>query len=102
MLEGMNFGTSANKVKQAKKERLKAEEPKKFNFKTTKRAEGTPDLRNETAQYLNKLPKDRAVDLWKVYFIKKHHNEKQAKNYKEICDYLIQRYGINIPKRSNK
>jgi hypothetical protein len=95
MLEGLNLGITKKEIKAAKPKTPE----KKFNFKTIKRAHGAVDLNNPTAKYLDTLSRDRAVDLWKIYFIKRTHTAKQAENYKEICAYLSQKYGIDLPKR---
>lgn len=97
----MNFGKTRKQIKDAIAASKPAAKPS-FNFKTKKRAEGVVSLDNDTAKHLETLTKDRAVDLWKVYYIKKKHTDKQAKNYKEICNYLTQKYGIDIPKRGSK
>jgi len=93
-LEGLNLGIKLSDIKKKEKE-----EPKTIKFKLNTRANGEVDLSSEVAKFLDSMPKDRAVDLWKVYYIRKTHTAEQAKNYKEICDYLSQKYGISIPKR---
>jgi hypothetical protein len=97
MLEGLNLGITRKEIKK-KIEESKPKE-KTLVFKTNSRANGAVDLNNDTAKHLDTMPKDRAVDLWKIYFIKPKLNEVQMKNYQEICKYLTQKYGLNLPKR---
>jgi hypothetical protein len=86
MLEGL-------KLKKIKKT-VKAEPKKKFNFKTTRRAEGAV----KEVDWLKDKTKQELVFLWKIGHVQRRLSEAEQKKFSQIKYYLKSKFNVEIPK----
>jgi len=103
-LEGLNVGFNMKTVRADRKETA-AEEDKgkiKLNFKTVARKGGPVTIESETITWCENRDESDVSELWKRLFIRKEHTTEMAKQYKDVCHYLTQKYGCDLPKRSHR
>ena len=76
--------------KPIKKPKVVEDEPKKFNFNTTKRATGSVKV----IDWLEDKTVDEIADLWKLGHVAKNMTPEEKQKFKDIKYYLKSKYGL--------
>jgi len=100
--EGLNVGFNMKAVRKERKE-IAAEQSKgtiKLNFKTIKKLGGPITRQSETIEWCENHMESDVSEMWKRLFIRKELTPGMKKQYDDVCYYMTQKYGCDLPKRS--